>query len=174
MRPDEREWPDEMHDSILAFVHRVTRKYGLHVLRTLELGSSNVNGSARPFFQGEYVGIDIEDGAGVDRVLSSHELKNAFAPGEFEVVLSTEMLEHDPNPWRTLENISYLLPRGWLILTARGNEFPFHNPPDRFRFLEDGMRSLVEESGFEIIELSADPQVSGWFCLARKGVNNGQ
>lgn len=161
-----------MHDSVLAFVHRVTRKHGLKSLPTLELGSCNVNGSARRFFDGPYTGIDTEEGPGVDFVMSSHDLVFKLDPEVYEsvrVVVCTEMLEHDPNPWKTMEQVSRVLPRdGWLILSTRGNGFPLHNPPDRFRFLEEGIRSLVDVADCEVIELQADPQVSGWLVLAQR------
>ena len=63
-----------MHESVMEYVEGAIRRYGLATGRTLELGSANVNGSVRPLFSGEYVGIDHEQAAGVDIVMSAAAL----------------------------------------------------------------------------------------------------
>ena len=65
--------------------------------RFLEVGSRDVNGTLRTTFSGiskEYVGIDLFDGPGVDVVMDVNNLGNQFPTKQFDVVLSTEMIEH--------------------------------------------------------------------------------
>ena len=93
--------------------------------RVLECGSLNVNGTPRPLFEEcEYVGVDWRDGPGVDVVsLTHHYMDN----DGFDVVISTEMLEHDPYWLVSISNmVSLLRPGGDLILTFGGINRPKH------------------------------------------------
>jgi hypothetical protein len=61
--------------------------------KVLEVGSLNINGTVRDFFHTcEYTGIDLDKGKGVDVICPAHLY---IHPEEFDVVISTEMLEHD-------------------------------------------------------------------------------
>ena len=66
----------------------------------LEVGSRNVNGSVRDILAplvSRYVGCDLEAGDGVDVVADATRLTDVFPPESFDVVISTEMLEHVPD-----------------------------------------------------------------------------
>lgn len=136
----------------------------------LEVGSANVNGGVRDLFAGHsYIGIDHDTADGVDIIASSHDLTEIFERETFDLVLCLEMLEHDTNPWDTLTEICEVTkPGGTIILTARGNGFPEHNRPDCWRFMRDGFRALIENSGLTLNVLEPDPQVSGWFAVATR------
>lgn len=161
-----------MHQSVMAWVAAKKVEYALDgPLKILEVGSYNVNGSVRELFdQTNYTGIDIVPGPGVDLVVA--HWRHDFWSGTvdtFDLVVSTEMLEHDRRPWRTLISMCDALKDGGLLLvTARGNGFGDHNPPDRFRFMEQGFHDIIEDAGFEVLEVTADPQASGWFGVGRK------
>ena len=149
-----------MHSSVLEYVGRVVADHGLSSMRTLELGSSNVNGSVRDFFSGEYVGIDHVEGNGVDRVMNANALE--FEEGSFDVVVSTSMLEHDPAFWRTLPEVGRVLrPGGHFILTPVSTGFPIHNEPDYWRLTPQGLERLLRRAGFGTVETWIDPA-----CLA--------
>lgn len=94
--------------------------------RVLEVGSLNVNGSVRQFFQDcEYTGLDIVAGPGVDVVRLAHTYKAKA----FEVVISCEMLEHDPHWAKTLKAMARLTaPGGLLVITCAGPRRPVHSP----------------------------------------------
>lgn len=160
-----------MHQSVESYVLEQRNEHGwwgpLHIL---EVGSYNVNGTVRHHFEQEhYTGIDISEGPSVDRVMSSHRLKPVFGFDRFDLVLCLEMLEHDSQPWKTVEGIYKVLkPHGWVCATARGNGFGEHNNPDRWRFMREGFECLFEDRGFEIMDLRPDPQVQGWFITCRK------
>ena len=163
-----------MHESVRAFVmHNIAGiPPGAHIL---EVGSADVNGGVRDLFDGHsYTGIDHEAADGVDIVASSHDLTDLFERDTFDLVLCLEMLEHDTNPWDTIAEICEVTkPGGKVILTARGNGFPEHNRPDCFRFMRDGFRALIEHGGLTLHVLEPDPQVSGWFAVATRGVARG-
>lgn len=97
----------------------------------LEIGSLDVNSTEQglnlyTLFPGaQYTGIDIADGPGVDIVSSAADYDGK---GAYDLVISTEAMEHTPRPldiiecaWRALE------PGGVLLLTAAGPGRERHN-----------------------------------------------
>lgn len=86
--------------------------------RVLDIGSLDVNGNNRYLFETcDYTGLDIDHGPNVDIVVVAHEYD---APDEsYDVIISTECLEHDPFYRDTLLNAVRLLkPGGLLLLTC--------------------------------------------------------
>lgn len=84
--------------------------------RVLEVGSYNVNGSVRSLFERcYYVGIDIMPGDGVDVVCSGDKFKSEYP---FDVVISCEMLEHNPFWEETLHNMYGLLKDGGMMILS--------------------------------------------------------
>lgn len=84
--------------------------------RVLEVGSLDINGSVRQFFDiCDYTGVDWRPGPGVDYISLAHEMD---FPRPFDVVISASMLEHDPY-WR--QSIAamhrHLAPHGALLLS---------------------------------------------------------
>ena len=83
--------------------------------KVLEIGSYDVNGSLRSLFAtaGEYTGVDLKEGPGVDLVAFGHEI---VAPdGSYDVTLSGECFEHDPH-WRdTFVNMTRMTRPGGLV-----------------------------------------------------------
>lgn len=159
-----------MHPAVMTFVGDVVEHFHLAKSTVLEVGSYDENGSVRPFFRGRYVGVDMREGPGVDIV--SYGWSLPFRDQEFEVVVSTSTLEHDPAPWRTLEEMARVLESaGYMILTTVSIGYPRHDYPcDYWRFTGDGIRRLIEhEARLDVIELQEDEKTADVFCLARKG-----
>lgn len=107
-----------MHSEALDFLRRVRGEHPRLFLRSrvLECGSYEMNGSPRDLFQeASYTGLDWRAGPGVDEVCLVHDYRPAQP---FDVVLSMEMLEHDPHWQRSLQAmIGFLAPGGALLLT---------------------------------------------------------
>jgi len=123
-----------MHSTVTDLVRRMREKYPGHFKksRVLELGSRNINGTVRDFFSesADYVGIDCHGGKGVDVVGIAHEYDQRD-DGYFDVVVTTEMLEHDPYWEQTLEFAARMLRSGGLfILTCAGPSRGAHHPED--------------------------------------------
>lgn len=100
--------------------------------RILEVGSFDVYGTFRSMFSsaGEYIGIDLSAGPGVDVVLSAHDMVGKFGDGpdaDFDVVISCEALEHDPD-WRlTVANsLAVLKSPGMFVVTCASTGRPEH------------------------------------------------
>lgn len=163
-----------MHESVMKFGHDHLTPEMVKGKRVLEVGSMNVNGSLRTYIEAmcplQYLGIDLQKGDGVDWEvdfcsLTPVQAKELF--GEFDLIVSTEMLEHAEH-WRAaINNMKAVLkPRGWLLLTTRGVGFPRHGyPSDYWRFDCKDMQSIFADCNLKTI---TDPQVPGVFVLAQK------
>ena len=115
---------------------------------TLEVGSRDVNGTVRQFFNSAaYMGIDMEAGPGVDRVMNLHRipLERMLAGGDgrfakpFRTVVCLEVLEHDPSPIKAVGILrDLLMTDGVLVLSSPTTGFPEHrHPKDYWRFMKD-------------------------------------
>ena len=106
--------------SVIEFFIYNIKSEELKGKRILEVGSKYLNGSVRPLIENfcsimEYVGVDIEAGKFVDVVLPAEKLVEYFGPESFDVVISTELLEHVQN-WRlVINNMKSVLKRGGYI-----------------------------------------------------------
>jgi SAM-dependent methyltransferase len=110
-----------MHLEVLDFLKRTKEKYPekFRGVRVLELGSLNINGTPRQFFEGcEYIGVDRQAGDGVDVVCKAHEFKSRK---KFDVVITTEMLEHDKYADLSIENAWKLLKRDGVLIATMAN-----------------------------------------------------
>lgn len=113
------------HRAQRDFVASVKRRYPhfFSGATVLDVGSLDVNGSTRPFFSGgSYLGIDLVAGKGVDKVCTIEAIH-----GQFDVVISTECLEHDPQ-WRATfaAMIEHAHIGGLVLMTCAGPGRPEH------------------------------------------------
>lgn len=118
-----------MHDQPYNFVKRCVAAVGIPAkARVVEFGSFDMNGSVRDLFpESVYTGVDWRPGKGVDVVCLAHD----YAPQHVvDVVVSTQMLEHDPHAELTVKHGVRLLAAnhagGTLILTWAGPGYVEH------------------------------------------------
>src|SRR5262245_45993460 len=113
-----------MHDEVRDFLRRLKSAVPerFRHAKVLEVGSYDVNGSPREFFEDcNYTGCDWRPGPGVDLVAFAHQL--TFPDQSFDVVVSTECLEHDPHWRETIVAMRRMLKEdGLLIVTAAAFE----------------------------------------------------
>lgn len=108
-----------MHKSQIEWCQTLKRTYPSQFIkkRVLDVGSLNVNGTNRILFKKcEYIGVDVIEGKGVDVVSIAHE----YEPDKpFDVVLSTNALEHDIHYKKTLKKmVDVLKPGGFIFISA--------------------------------------------------------
>jgi SAM-dependent methyltransferase len=138
----------------------------------LEVGSYDVNGSLRKLIESwqpaEYTGVDIQEGPSVDRVCDAEKLLDIFPEESFDVVFSTELLEHVLNPKIVISNIKRLCKRnGIILLTTRSYGFGFHPfPYDFWRFERADMEVIFSDC--EITDLEEDFDFPGVFVKVEK------
>jgi SAM-dependent methyltransferase len=94
--------------------------------KVLDIGSMDVNGNNRHLFKFcDYTGIDIGPGKNVDRVCAGH--RYAANRDSFDVIISTEVAEHDIYWKETMINcIRMLKPSGMLLFTCATTGRPEH------------------------------------------------
>jgi len=94
------------HPAQLQFVTHVRNKYPEYFKhrRVLEVGSLDLNGSIRQFFDNcAYLGVDLGIGRGVDLVAKGEDL--TFPDNSFDVIASCECFEHNPEWAKTFNNM---------------------------------------------------------------------
>lgn len=131
--------------------------------RILEVGSLDVNGTLRYGIQkmkpSEYIGVDIEEGRGVNIICKAENLVEKFGEESFDFILSTCLLEHVED-WKTcVSNIKHVCKRGGYILIIVPSMYPYHEyPHDYWRFSKDDIIRIFRDC--EIIKLEHDYEIS--------------
>jgi hypothetical protein len=123
-----------MHTAAYQYIHEQFNKFNkpeTNNWNVLEIGSLNINGSARDIIQpysSRYVGIDVQAGPGVDLVASGDEF---YAPEEFDIVVCAEVFEHTP-AWKDIIKQAYINLKvgGIFIATMAGVGRPSHSGVD--------------------------------------------
>jgi len=127
-------------------VHDFLSQYGfLHDehTRILNAGSSSVRYGAN------CVNVDIKDKPNVDMICDIHNLPESL--GNFDVVICNAVLQYCTSPQTVARQfLKVLKPRGYLYVDAPWVQPYCPDTPDRFRFSEDGLRTVF--SDFEIVE----------------------
>lgn len=100
-------------------------------LSVLEIGSLDINGSIRDmfnFFADSYLGIDVQDGPGVDLLADGATYSS---PNTYDVIVTAETFEHTPD-WKQIIRASYtnLKDGGIFIATMAGEGRPVHSALD--------------------------------------------
>ena len=123
------EWVVKRHQYALE---GLMEQYKFPCLTVLDVGSLDINGNNKYLFETHckplYMGLDLGKGPNVDVVSKAHEYS---APdGSFDVIISTEMLEHDMYWRETLQNALRMLRSGGLmILTCASGVREEHGTP---------------------------------------------
>lgn len=140
----------------------------------LEIGSLNVNGSLRSFVESrkpdKYVGVDIVGGPGVDMICNAENLLDKFQEESFDVIISTELLEHVRNWKMVISNIKKVCkPGGIILITTRSIGWSFHGYPyDFWRYELEDMENIFSDCEIQVLEKDPD---KGVFVKVRKPAN---
>jgi len=145
-----------VHDSVMHFIRANLPK--LDGIRVLEVGSYNVNGSVRPLIELDavtYTGTDMRPGPGVDVVCDAADVGRL---GVFDLVISTEMLEHAEDWQEALRGIVRATRlNGDILLTTRGPGAGYHaHPEDHWRFTPEILDAAFTRLGV-FCDITRDP-----------------
>ncbi|ODS42169.1 MAG: hypothetical protein MSIBF_02195, partial [Candidatus Altiarchaeales archaeon IMC4] len=139
---------NNMRESIKQFVKICAED--LPVIEPIyEFGSLQVPGQEgfadiRPIFpKREYVGCDMRDGPGVDKILNLHHID---LPSEsVGTVLILDTLEHVEFPREAIKEVYRILKPNGLIVISSVMDFPIHDYPyDYWRFTPEAFKSLLK------------------------------
>lgn len=101
------------------------------------------------------INSDVHNQFGVDVVFDAHHIP--FKDNTFQLVFSSQVLEHTLQPWVVSKEISRVTKTGGFIHTEVPFCFPYHGQPyDFYRFTPGGLRLL-----FQSCELMRDEVISG-------------
>lgn len=138
----------------------------------LEVGSKDYGSTQdlRPLFvgKGKYVGVDIEDGPGVDMVLDfTEDFKKIDAKlhgQRFGTIFCLSVLEHCENPFLMADNMTLLLQERGQICISVPFSWKIHAyPSDYWRFTPEGVRCLFPKIEFDLEQAFAATSKKGEF-----------
>jgi SAM-dependent methyltransferase len=138
----------------------------------LDVGAFDVNGTVRPIVEAlgpaRYMGVDLTSGPGVDEIVDAADLVTRFGRESFDLVITTEMVEHTRDWPAVMKNLKGVLrPGGHLLVTTRSPGFHFHAwPYDFWRYTPDDMRAIFGD--LEILTIEGDTDAPGVFVFARR------
>jgi SAM-dependent methyltransferase len=142
--------------------------------RVLDAGAGQ--GKYAHFFaQQRYTGVDLAVGDAAwdyGRLQAIADLTALpFAPASFDACLNLVTLEHVREPALAVKEIGRVLKPGGSLLLAVPHEWEVHQAPhDYFRFTRHGIQLLLEQAGFQKIQI--DP-VGGFFRLLSRRLASG-
>ncbi len=113
-----------------------------------EFGAFQVEGQVgfadlRPLFpDADYVGADMREGPGVDKILNLHQID---LPDEsVGTVICLDTLEHVEHPRTAMREIHRILKPESIVLISSVMNFPIHDYPyDYWRFTPEAFRSIL-------------------------------
>lgn len=127
------------------------------ILKILDIGSMDVNGSYRDLFQNNtwiYKGMDISEGRNVDIVVANPLNWKEIPNEDYDVVISGQTLEHCEFPWVTMQEMARVLRKGGLLCVIAPQEASEHRyPVDCYRYLPDGFRALARWAMLDVKEV---------------------
>lgn len=136
--------------------------------RVLDVGSLDINGSARIYFDNcAYIGVDIGEGNGVDIISKGEDL--TYPDGHFDVALSCECFEHNPEWAATFANmVRMTCPGGLVIMTCATTGREEHgtsrrNPQDAPLMVAQGIEYYKNLDHSDFINEFGD-ELDKWFA----------
>ncbi len=144
-----------MRTTIRKLVERLDRNVELRG-PIFEFGAFQVPGheqqSIRSLFAGRpYVGCDMREGPGVDRVLDLESLD--LEDDSVGTAIALDTVEHVQHVWKAADELHRVLVPGGILLITSVMYFPIHGyPSDYWRFTPAGFETLSERFDKVVVE----------------------
>jgi SAM-dependent methyltransferase len=161
-----------MRKNIYKFVELCSRTLvisePIYEFGALQIAGQEDLADLRPLFPGmEYIGTDMREGKGVDKIIDLHDMK--LPPESIGTALILDTVEHVEYPRKAIGNIyNALKPQGIIIISSHMN-FPIHDyPNDYWRFTPEGFKSLLKIFTYSFVDSGGKPDfphsVFGFAC----------
>lgn len=141
--------------------------------KVVEIGSKQYGSTVpwRKFFRtAEYIGVDMEEGEGVDMVADIAQ-EDADVPEDAHLVICCSVLEHVKRPWIAAQNIERMLAPGGFAYISVPWVWRYHAYPDDYwRFSFAGVRELFPRIDWQMQLYSTDADSD--FMPAEDGADN--
>ncbi len=146
-------------DNMRSFRARYLEDRKDEPLFILDIGSLDVNGSYRPYFDISpwvYQGMDMAPGENVDIVLEDPYHWRKIRSDSADVIISGQAFEHIEFFWITMLEVARVLkPGGLCCIIAPSGGYEHRYPVDCWRFYPDGFSALACFARLEVLEVSA-------------------
>ena len=121
-----------------------------------------------------WIGLDVQDSAEVrTRIRSDAEFHTfdgehiPFEDGRFDLVYSTQVLEHVRRPEPLLAEVARVLRPGGRLIGSTSQLEPFHSR-STFGYTPYGLSVLLEDAGIEMVEVR--PSIDALSLILRRGL----
>lgn len=132
----------EVHQWVASVANQCSPPY-------LEVGSRKVQDwvELRDLFPGPYVGLDMQDGPGVDMMADFEQ--GGVRAESFNTVICVDTLEHTPHPQRIIKNMhAVLAPGGKCVVGVPFAWYLHDHPRDYWRISPDALEDMLNGVGF--------------------------
>jgi SAM-dependent methyltransferase len=104
---------------------------------------------------GEYHSLDVERRAPDVQFVADLRDMGMIDDASYDTVLSSEVLEHIPEPERAIAEVFRILrPGGKFLLTVPFLVRLHEEPADYYRYTQHGLRFLLERAGFDVVDIA--------------------
>lgn len=144
----------------------------------LEIGSKDYGSTQdlRSLFASDnkYIGIDIEQGKGVDLTVDLtqefNKIDEVLSRGRFGTIICLSVLEHCEQPFVMADNITRLLRDGGHLVISVPFAWQFHGyPSDYWRFTHEGIKKLFPQIRFyDISARATTTKIGECYSISKK------
>jgi len=142
-----------VHDSSMREMFQFSCGLPQTKLKIADIGSRGSQNYAAFFTKPgwEYVGMDMQPGTNVHRVLAEPYAWPNVLNGEFDVLISGQCMEHVPMPWRWMKELARITKPGGTLCIIGPHSWEYHpSPLDCWRIWPDGMKACMEDAGLKV------------------------
>lgn len=134
---------EQIKDFVRIAAENLPIQEPIYEFGSLQVPSQGDFGDLRPIFPGkEFVGCDIQEGPGVDKILDLHKID--LPSGSVGTVLILDTLEHVEFPRKAVAEAHRIIRPGGIIAISSTMNLPIHDyPNDYWRFTPEAFKSLL-------------------------------
>jgi len=100
----------------------------------------------------EYIGVDTNPTPDQEYIVKGDAMSLPFEDNYFDTVVTFELLEHVPDPFKVFSEIHRVIKKGGILILTACQMWNLHEEPnDYYRFTKYGLKYLCEKNDFKLI-----------------------